>query len=96
MLRYYHCDFLRASLRLFKINTVSKMIQKTKNNRSTIRFSTLNDIFTDTNLIANDFVCVLCLFSVLLKEVLVVFLVMTRFKIRVLLHRKFAATEPEN
>lgn len=49
------------------------MIQKTKNNRSTIRFSTLNDIFTDTNLIANDFVCVLCLFSELLKEVLVVF-----------------------
>lgn len=41
---------------------MSKMIQKTKNNRSTIRFSTLNDIFTDTNLIANDFVCVLCLF----------------------------------
>lgn len=75
---------------------VSKMIQKTKNNRSTIRFSTLNDIFTDTNLVANVLVCVLCLFSVLLKEVLVVFLVMTRFKIRVLLHRKFAATEPEN
>lgn len=72
------------------------MIQKTKNNRSTIRFSTLNDIFTDTNLVANVLVCVLCLFSVLLKEVLVVFLVMTRFKIRVLLHRKFAATEPEN
>lgn len=56
------------------------MIQKTKNNRSTIRFSTINDIFTDTNLVANVLVCVLCLFRCYWKRYWLFFLVIRSLK----------------